>query len=84
MSITTIQAEKESLETHVDLCAQRYGELENRLTSVETKLDDLEVKITEVQNSIKGSLIKAVGAIIVALITSTATIVAVLINHPVR
>lgn len=84
MNIATIDAEKESLETHVDLCAQRYGELEGRLGKVETKLDELETKIEEVKDSIKGSLIKAVGAIIVALITSTATIVGVLINHPIK
>lgn len=84
MSITTIEAEKESLETHVDLCAQRYGELENRLGKVESKLSELETKIDEVKDSIKGSLIKAVATIVVALITSTATIVGVLISHPLK
>ena len=84
MSITTIDAEKEDLETHVDLCAQRYKELESRMTSVETKLDILEEKVIESEKSIKGALIKAVGAIVVALITSTATIVGVLMTHPLK
>lgn len=84
MNITTISAEKEDLEVHVDLCAQRYHELESRLTSVENKLDVLESKVIESEKSIKGALIKAVAAIVVALITSTGTIVGVLINHPIK
>jgi chromosome segregation ATPase len=84
MNIATIQAEKESLETHVDLCAQRYSELEERLTSVETKVDNLEAKIEAVKDDIKGTFLKAVGAILVALITSTGVIVAAIINHPIK
>lgn len=84
MNIATIQAEKESLETHVDLCAQRYGELEDRLTSVENKVDKLEAKIEEVKNDIKGTFLKAVGAIMVALITSSGVILTTILNHPLK
>lgn len=81
MSIQTIEAESESLPTHVSLCSQRYQELESRMTSVETKLDVLETKVIESEKSIKGALIKAVAAIVVALITATGTIVATIITH---
>lgn len=40
----TTDLEKKSLEAHVDLCAQRYRFLENKLESVEQKL----AKVTEV------------------------------------
>ena len=35
------QIEKENLETHVELCALRYQNLENRLTNIETKVESL-------------------------------------------
>jgi len=37
--------EKENLEAHVELCAQRYDALENRLTSVEKKIGTLQETI---------------------------------------
>lgn len=38
--------EKKSLETHVDLCAARFRFLEEKLNTVEEKVDDLE-KVTK-------------------------------------
>ncbi len=38
--------EKKSLETHVDLCAARYRFLEEKMATVEEKVDDLE-KLTK-------------------------------------
>jgi predicted nuclease with TOPRIM domain len=36
------EIEKESLETHVELCALRYTNLENKLNNLETKVEKLE------------------------------------------
>jgi len=81
MSIETIQAEKSNLDIHVDLCAQRYEQLESRLTSVETKLDEVSNRVETIKKDIKTSLIQAVSAIIIALITATGTICGVIMSH---
>lgn len=81
MSIETIQAEKQDLSTHVDLCAQRYEMLEQRLAIVETKLDEVSNRVETVKKDIKTSLIQAVSAIIIAGIGATGTIVGVIIAH---
>jgi prefoldin subunit 5 len=81
MSIETIKAESESLETHVQLCTQRYEQLESRLTRVETALETLQNTVKDYVKQTKISLIQAVSAIIVSVVGATATIVAVIINH---
>ena len=80
-SIPTINAEKEDLETHVDLCAQRYKELDTRLGNVEQKLDAITERVDTIKVEFKKSLIGAVVAIVVALIGAVGTIVGVIITH---
>lgn len=61
--------EKENLEAHVELCAQRYQALENRLTSIEGKVASLQETIEKSSlNTIK-VLIGTAGTIIVACIS---------------
>jgi len=61
--------EKENLEAHVELCAQRYDALEKRLTSVEGKITVLQETIEKSSlNTIK-VLIGTAGTIIVACIS---------------
>lgn len=61
--------EKENLEAHVELCAQRYDALERRLTSVEGKILTLQDTIEKSSlNTIK-ILIGTAGTIIVAIIS---------------
>jgi hypothetical protein len=63
------QIEKENLEAHVELCAQRYDALETRLTSVEKKIGTLQDTIEKSSlNTIK-ILIGTAGTIIVAVIS---------------
>jgi hypothetical protein len=45
--ITTIEQERDDLGLHVDLCAQRYLQLEKRLEIVEVKVDRLIETITK-------------------------------------
>jgi chaperonin cofactor prefoldin len=44
--------EKKSLEAHVDLCQQRYQELERRLSRVEWRLDNIEHMLAEIKSGI--------------------------------
>jgi hypothetical protein len=84
MTIETIEQESESLPTHVSLCAQRYHALETRLDLVESRLDELNKMVKEYIKTTKVTIIQAVAAIMVAGIGATATIVGVIINHPLK
>ena len=53
--------EKESLEAHVDLCEQRYNNLELRLSKIETKVEHIHADITNNNKSMTKVLIGATG-----------------------
>jgi hypothetical protein len=72
---TPTQIEKENLEAHVELCAQRYDALENRLESVEKKISTLQDTIEKSSiNTIK-ILIGTAGTIIVAVLSLVGVII---------
>ena len=50
MSATKI--EKENLEAHVELCAERYDALEEKLDAVEEKVSSLEIVVIEIKDMI--------------------------------
>ena len=54
---TTTDIEKKSLEAHVELCAERYSNLETKLEHLDGRMDKLEGHIVD----IKDSLAKAGG-----------------------
>jgi len=61
--------EKENLEAHVELCAQRYDALEKRMSGVEGKLSTLQDTVEKSSlNTIK-ILIGTAGTIIVAMLS---------------
>lgn len=69
------QIEKENLEAHVELCAQRYDALETRLGSVEKKITTLQDTIEKSSlNTIK-ILIGTAGTIIVAVLSLIGVII---------
>lgn len=70
----TSNLEKENLEAHVDLCALRYEQLDNRLTNVETKIDNIHKDITEGQKSMTKVLIGTAGTIIAGLLSTVIVI----------
>lgn len=47
--IYTTQLERTNLEAHVDLCAERYRTLKEELTKVDTRLDVIEVSVTQMR-----------------------------------
>jgi hypothetical protein len=74
MSKTT-DIEKENLEAHVELCAERYKQLETRLDAVEGKIGTLQVTIEKSSlNTIK-ILIGTAGTIIVAVLSLIGVII---------
>lgn len=62
--------EKENLESHVELCALRYGELERRLSSIETKVAGLADTITKNQESMTKVLIGTAGTVIAGVLST--------------
>ena len=73
MPVTDI--EKENLEAHVELCAERYKQLDGRLSSVESKLGKLQETVEKSSlNTIK-VLIGTAGTIIVAVLSLLGIIV---------
>ena len=70
----TTQLEKESLEAHVDLCALRYGQLDQRLTALEQKVDGIHDDILEGQKSMTKVIIGTAGTIIAGVLGIVVTI----------
>jgi len=69
--------EKENLEAHVDLCQQRYENLESRLTAVEKKLEHVHQDVQNGNKSMIKVIIGATGTIVAGLLS---TIVVLLIS----
>jgi len=73
----TTELERENLEAHVDLCQQRYENLESRLNAVEKKLEHVHQDIQNGNKSMIKVIIGATGTIVAGLLS---TIVVLLIN----
>jgi tetrahydromethanopterin S-methyltransferase subunit G len=75
--MSTTALEKENLEAHVDLCEQRYKNLEARMQNIESKVEHIHRDITSGQKSMTKVIIGAAGTIVAGLLS---TIVVILIN----
>lgn len=80
MSSTDI--EKKSLEAHVELCAARYANLEEKLNNLEDRMDKLEDYLLDIKNTLHGSqhdnyktLITIGTAVVGALFAAAITLV---------
>ena len=71
----TTKLEKESLEAHVDLCAIRYAQLNDRLEKVETAVSELHQGIIKGNKGLVKAMIVAVSTVVVALVGAVATII---------
>ena len=67
--------ERENLEAHVDLCQQRYENLEGRLSKIETKVDSIHKDVVEGQKSMTKVLIGAAGTIVAGLLSTIIVLV---------
>ena len=86
MGIAT-DIEKENLEAHVELCWQRYQRLQERIASVEDKVDSLADDVKEMRHeylqeikALREENIKGSRSVKTAIITSSATVIAGLIG----
>jgi hypothetical protein len=70
MSLPTTSLERESLEAHVDLCAIRYQNLDNRLNAVERKIEDLHTDIKEGSAGLIKVIVGAAGTITAGLLST--------------
>ena len=84
MAMQQSRLERENLEAHVDLCAERYRVLEEKLNRLENKVDNLsntisvmaEKQVTDKASSNK-LVIGAAGTVIAGLLS---TVVLLLLN----
>ena len=63
-----------SLEAHVDLCALRYDNLNNRLSTVESTLKSIHEDIKSGQNSMTKVLVGTAGTVIAGLLSTVVVI----------
>jgi hypothetical protein len=49
------EIEKKSLEAHVELCAERYEQLDKRLIGVETRMEKIEGHMVDIKEAIEQS-----------------------------
>ena len=70
----TTDIEKENLEAHVELCAERYKQMDKRLEAIEKKVNDLVEKFDESRQGLVKVIIGAVATILAGLISVVVTI----------
>ena len=82
--VQTTEIEKKSLEAHVDLCAQRYLFLEEKLCSVETKVSNLNKSVDEIKTMVGNIVAQRNNQLItwgVGIIASLIGVIGWLIAH---
>jgi hypothetical protein len=67
-TLDTIDVEKENLSAHVDLCAQRYQSLDERLTKIEGKFEELQNLIQSGHESMTKILIGTAGTVLTGIL----------------
>jgi tetrahydromethanopterin S-methyltransferase subunit G len=77
--LPTTDLEKQSLEAHVDLCALRYKNLDDRMNKIEKKVEEIHEDIKSGNQSMTKVLIGAAGTIVAGLLS---TIVVLLMSFP--
>ena len=73
-TIRTTDLERENLEAHVDLCAERYAHLESRLAVIEVKVEKLGESINSSQRHMAKVIIGATATIIAGIASTVVTI----------
>lgn len=74
--------EKKSLEAHVEICAERYSNLETKLDNLEGRMDKIESHIVDIKDSLgkasnegNKTIITIGTAVFVALLTAVLGVV---------
>lgn len=69
--------EKKNLEAHVDLCQERYEQLEGRLDKIEKKVEHIHTDIVHGNKSMIKVMIGTAGTVVAGLLS---TIIVLLMN----
>ena len=69
MASNPTNIEKQNLEAHVELCSQRYSNLEGRLTVIEGKVSTLQKTIEDSYSSMTKVIIGTAGTIVTGVLT---------------
>ena len=77
--MSTTELEKQNLEAHVDLCAERYKGLHDRLTAIEQTLQRINADMISSQKGTNKTLIATAGTVVAGLLS---TIVVILMKMP--
>lgn len=77
--MSTTDLEKQNLEAHVDLCAERYKGLHDRLTAIEQTLQRINADMISSQKGTNKTLIATAGTVVAGLLS---TIVVILMKMP--
>ena len=64
----TYKIEKQSLEAHVDICAERYDRLEQRMDNLADKVERNSTDIAKEASSTRKMVVASSGTVIAALI----------------
>ena len=70
--------ERENLEAHVDMCEQRYINLETRLDKIESKVEHIHQDITNGNKSMIKVMIGAAGTVVAGLLSTIVVILTTL------
>ena len=80
--MSTTEIEKKSLEAHVELCAERYSNLETKLENLDNRMDKIEGHIVDIKDSLtkvggenNKTLITIGTSVFVALLTAVLGII---------
>jgi chaperonin cofactor prefoldin len=68
--VSTTNIEKTNLEAHVELCAQRYDQIEVRLSTIESKVGKLQETIEKSHNSMVKVLIGTAGTVLTGVFSA--------------
>lgn len=74
MASETTEIEKNNLETHVELCALRYGALEHRLEIIEEKVGGLQNLIEKSHMNMIKVLIATAGTVVAGVLSTLVVI----------
>jgi hypothetical protein len=75
MSIKPTDLERENLEAHVDLCAQRYQILEYRLGIIEAKVESIHSDIQKGNKSMATVIVSSAATVVAGLLGLIATLI---------
>ena len=77
--MSTTELEKTNLEAHVDLCAERYKGLHDRLSAIEMRLAKMNEDMSTSHKSTTKTIIATAGTVVAGLLS---TVVVILMKMP--